>query len=227
MKTKTKISIKIISMILVIFSLLSAFTLEVNATNNEEVNQEVGWVHITIDTETNRPDDFRDYNFYVNIVNKETDHWYLSDVYYDNGYKARITLPYGDYYIAEAGVQKDYLGKFALTTGQEFTLDEEVHAVDIQLGFSDYHIIEPEIKEPVEDVVPEEPTEEVPEIQEPVEEPTEDTTPDVEPEQEVEQEELPEEEEDYLKDILVSILKFLVIVIIVGILVYLYKRYYE
>lgn len=224
---KNKFSLKIISMILVIFTLLTAFTIKVNAEEAEETSQEVGWVHITVDVETNRPVEFRDYNFYVNIVNKETWEWNLADIYYDNGYKARITLPYGSYYIAEAGVEKDYLGEFALTTGQEFTLDEETHAVDIQLGFTTEHIVTP-FEPPVEEPIPDEPVEEVPEIEEPVvEEQPEEPTPEVEQEQVQEPEQEEPAEDDYIKEILVSFLKFLIIIVIVCVIVYIYKRNHE
>lgn len=224
---KNKFSLKVISMILVIFSLLSAFTLKVSAEPTDESSQEVGWLFVVIDTETNRPDNFRDYNFYVNVVNQETGEWNVADVYYDNNYKAKITLPYGSYYIAEAGVQKDYLGEFALVPGEKFTIDSETPAVEITLGFDTIHVIEPD--EPVvEEPIPDEPVEEVPEIKEPViEEQPEEPTPEVEQEQVQEPEQEEPVEEDVLKEILVSVLKFLIILIIVGVIVYIYKRNHE
>lgn len=219
MKNKKMFSIKLISLLLMICSLLSAFTIRVNADEQEQT-ENVGWLHISVDVDTNRPDDFRDYNFYVNVVNKDTGEWNLADIYYDNNYKTRITLPYGNYYIAEAGVKKDYLGTFALTTGQEFSLNEESHAVELQLGFDTYHIVESEVEEPVDEII-EEPVTDNTEIQEPIKEPVDDTIPDIEQDQIQEN----EEENSPLENILISILKFLIIIIIVGIIVYIYNKH--
>lgn len=154
---------KILSMLLLISTLFCIFSIPVlaapeanttetietietethdeHSTSNKNV-ETVGWAHITIDTETNRPSNFLDHNFYVNIVNEETGKWNIVNVYYDNEYKARAELPYGKYYIAEAGVKNDMKGEFALSTGKTFELNEETHAVSVELGFSPVGIAE-------------------------------------------------------------------------------------
>lgn len=185
---------------------------------------DVGWVFIDIDVEYNRPSDFMDYNFYVNIVNKETGEWNVIDVYYDNDYEARATLPYGTYYVAEGGVKNDMLAKFALETGDEFTLDADNRAFDLRLGFDNGGSILP----PEEEAIPDEPVQEEPDepvVEEPPvqEDPVENETKE-EVEQTPEEEPVIEEEED--NRILQSVLGFLLLFIVVSVGVLIYKRKY-
>lgn len=161
-----KKTLTIMSLVLVFMMM---FTVNAFATNtdiefienpNTEVKENIGWLHITIDTETNRPADFQNYNFFVNVVNEETGEWNLIDVLYINDYTARAELPYGKYYVAEAGVKNDVTYKFGLVTGQKFELNADVHTAGVDLGFPVQEVVDtpvqtPDVETPVVDDIPE------------------------------------------------------------------------
>lgn len=220
--------------------LLMLSVLPLSAYASDEEN--VGWVHITVDAQTNRPADFHDYNFFVNIVNEETGAFNLVNVYYDNDYKAMATLPYGNYFIAEAGVKNDWSWNFALNTGEKFTLDENTHAVDVSLHFDRSEAVvspseEPEpitfpvVWEPVDEPYNEpveppedEPVETPPAIDEPTDiqdEPVEET-----PNPEIEDEQGGGEEENSGQALIMSFVGFAMILMVAVILFILYKKFY-
>lgn len=130
-------------LVLSILSLNIAYATEAEPTRLPETIHNNGQVHVVIDTETNRPADFYDYNFYVNFVNSETGEWITKTIHYSLNYNETIDLPFGKYEIGEAGVEKDYLGKFALIGGEAFELNGNNKSAEIYLGFPEAPIIAP------------------------------------------------------------------------------------